>query len=167
MDWKKITLIMLILSIVITSSLFIGFYNCKNTHIDPTAECFSFILELNFTCRVEIIETPSINSTSTDLIYFDRIFLSNITEEHEEEYLTTVSGYLLVNGKPKTLLVHYGIGLIYDGYNRPITINNEIIEHTRNSIALYRIFYDPNLRYRNCSLPLINYIYVNISVNIP
>ena len=166
MNWKKITLIILISSIVITSSLFIGFYNCKNTRIDPTAECFSFIIELNFTCSVEIIETPSINSTITSLKYFDRIFLSNITEEHEEEYLTTVSGYLLVNSKPKTLLVHYGIGLIYGGYNRPITTNDEILEHTRNSIEIYRIFYDPNLRFRNCSVPLINYIYVNISVNI-
>lgn len=154
----------MILSIVITSLLFIGFYNCKNTRINPTAECFSFIIELNFTCSVEIIETPSINSTITSLKYYDRIFLLNITEEQKEEYLTTVSGYLLVNGKPKTLPVHYGIGLIYEGYNRPITINNEILEHARNSIELYRIFYEPNLRFRNCSLPLINYLYVNISV---
>ncbi|GAI97994.1 unnamed protein product, partial [marine sediment metagenome] len=28
----------------------------------------------------------------------------------------------------------------------------EILEHTRNSIVLYRIFYDPNLRFRNYSL---------------
>ncbi len=53
-----------------------------------------------------------LTSTITSLRYYDKTFLSNIIQEHEEEYLTTVSRYLLVNGKSKTLLVHYGFDLI-------------------------------------------------------